>query len=306
MPFIDHLIDAALRKLSANGPFRTLFPGLIEELHYIRLGRRKIRWIPLRKLASPGSQRERDLLAAIFSMLAILSKSGGRVSDTDLEALNEITDDKLRLSKQQKALAMEIMRKAKSDAVPFEAHAKRFRELANGEPEILASMIDGLVALTYASGFPKPPQERLINLASVCFGIDQSTLTSMRSRHAELADLRRELDEFQRDRRAAERRKVEQEAREALGGFGAQNERAEIRRSAKENSALDNAFKVLGCDRNDTKETVRKRYRKLALNHHPDKLRAKGLPEETLRQFERQFREINEAYEMIKRERGWR
>ena len=51
-----------------------------------------------------------------------------------------------------------------------------------------------------------------------------------------------------------------------------------------------------------TDEEVKKAYRRLAMKFHPDKVAT--LSEEVKKNAEEQFREINEAYETIKKQRG--
>jgi DnaJ like chaperone protein len=67
---------------------------------------------------------------------------------------------------------------------------------------------------------------------------------------------------------------------------------------------LEQAYKVLGLDSNASKPEVKKAYRKLMSQHHPDKLVAKGMPEEMLKVATEKSQEIQAAYEMIKRETG--
>jgi DnaJ like chaperone protein len=49
---------------------------------------------------------------------------------------------------------------------------------------------------------------------------------------------------------------------------------------------------------------VKKAYRRLAAEYHPDKVVSKGLPEDFLRFAEQKFKEINEAYTAITRAQG--
>ncbi len=67
---------------------------------------------------------------------------------------------------------------------------------------------------------------------------------------------------------------------------------------------VDKFYAVLGCDRSDSSEKIKKQYRKLVHEYHPDKIAAKGLPEEFTKFAEDKFREIQQAYESIKQERG--
>ncbi|MFA6010424.1 MAG: TerB family tellurite resistance protein [Desulfobacteraceae bacterium] len=66
----------------------------------------------------------------------------------------------------------------------------------------------------------------------------------------------------------------------------------------------DTFHAILGCDRQDSDEFVKKQYRKLVTEYHPDKIASKGLPDEFSKFAADKFREIQEAYEMVKKERG--
>jgi len=66
---------------------------------------------------------------------------------------------------------------------------------------------------------------------------------------------------------------------------------------------LDDAYKILDVSKNATDAEVKKAYRKLTSQHHPDKLVAKGLPEEMMKIAADKTHEIRTAYEVIKKER---
>ena len=63
-------------------------------------------------------------------------------------------------------------------------------------------------------------------------------------------------------------------------------------------------YAVLKCDETSSNEEIKKQYRKLVTEYHPDKIEAKGLPEEFVKFANDKFKEIQEAYEKIKKERG--
>ena len=65
---------------------------------------------------------------------------------------------------------------------------------------------------------------------------------------------------------------------------------------------LDDAYAVLGVPPTATDDEVRRAYRKLALQHHPDRVAALG--EDIRRAAEKKFQEINEAKERIYKARG--
>lgn len=66
----------------------------------------------------------------------------------------------------------------------------------------------------------------------------------------------------------------------------------------------DQAYRVLGLQRSASDEQVKKTYRKLVREFHPDKLQAKGVPEDFMKVAHEKMAEINKAYDDICKERG--
>ena len=60
---------------------------------------------------------------------------------------------------------------------------------------------------------------------------------------------------------------------------------------------------MLGIPASASDEEIKKAYRRQMNQHHPDKLVAKGLPEEMLKIATEKTQEIKAAYELIKRSR---
>jgi len=67
---------------------------------------------------------------------------------------------------------------------------------------------------------------------------------------------------------------------------------------------VDKDYAILGCAPTDSDDQVKRCYRQRAQEYHPDKIAAKGLPEEFTRFAQDKFREIQEAWDRIKIARG--
>jgi len=68
-------------------------------------------------------------------------------------------------------------------------------------------------------------------------------------------------------------------------------------------SALEDAYKALGVSADSTDQHVKRAYRKLMSQHHPDKLMGQGVPEDMIKVATEQAQEIQVAYDLIKKHR---
>ncbi len=68
--------------------------------------------------------------------------------------------------------------------------------------------------------------------------------------------------------------------------------------------SLTKAYDILGISKTASDAEVKKAYRRLMSQHHPDKLIAKGLPDEMIKFATEKTQEIKAAYEQIKESRG--
>ena len=69
-------------------------------------------------------------------------------------------------------------------------------------------------------------------------------------------------------------------------------------------SDFERYYAILGTDSSASDDEIKKQYRELVKEYHPDTIASKGLPEEFTEFAHDKFREIQEAYEVIKQTRG--
>jgi DnaJ like chaperone protein len=68
--------------------------------------------------------------------------------------------------------------------------------------------------------------------------------------------------------------------------------------------SLEDAYAILNITPRSTDQEVQNAYRRLMSEHHPDKLVARGLPEEMMRMATEKTQEIKVAYDRIREARG--
>ena len=70
--------------------------------------------------------------------------------------------------------------------------------------------------------------------------------------------------------------------------------------SASDKLTLTQAYKIIGVDKGSSEAEIKKAYRRLMSQHHPDKLVSKGLPDEMIALATEKTQEIRKAYDLIK------
>ena len=77
-----------------------------------------------------------------------------------------------------------------------------------------------------------------------------------------------------------------------------------IHRHATTQSSLEDAYSLLESSSDDSLDTIKKRYRKLVRQYHPDIIKAQGADDDYIDQATEKVQQINAAYEMVKKSRA--
>lgn len=188
---------------------------------------------------------------ATFSMLGKLSKADGVVSREEIDVVEELMTEQLKLSGEARQVAIKIFTVAKSSDHTFEDYAHQFHEEFRDQPEALVSMIDLLLRLAHSDGVAHPKEVEMINQGVRIFGVEAEA-AQLRARYSEDNDLLR-------------------------------------------------CYEVLGASEGEPLEDIKKKYRRLAMENHPDRMQAKGVPPELMATAEDRFKEIQHAFEVVER-----
>lgn len=214
-------------------------------------------------------QRQRELheefFFGVFSMLACLAKADGVITADEIKAVEDFMDRSLGLDPDQKKRAKDIFREAKSAGHSFEYYASRFYKSFKHQPAILGNLLLILSAFCLADDKLHPAEERLLKSAASIFGLSNY--------HFDF-------------------------------GQGPRGSAAGAEGYSSGQSATRSPYAILGIDKTASDAEVKKRYRQLALENHPDRITAQGQAPEFVRVAAARFREIQKAYEQIKEARG--
>jgi len=239
--------------------------------------------------------------SATFAVMGHVAKADGRVHPSEI-ALAESVMDSMQLTPELRTAAIKLFTEGKDENFELRAVVLQFRRECQRrtnlyrmflEIQIQAALADGVireaehkVLLTIADvlGFPDFIFNQLVSLVSAGMGIPASEA------YASAATGDKRSDDS------------------TASGNANSSHKKRHRSVARPNNELSvqDAESLLGVSRTDDKATVKRAYRRMMSQHHPDKLIAKGLPEEMIRLATDKTQNIRKAYERIKRARGWR
>lgn len=219
-----------------------------------------------------GLQRAQGgFLDTTFAVMGALSKADGIVTPEEIQATQRVFD-MLRLSGEQREQAKAAFSRGKAPDFDLDAEIDRLK---------------GTI------GYGRGPLLRLF-LQLQCMAVAADGQVH-EAEHAMLVRIARRLGLTERDVSQLEAL-LRAAATGTAGGPGAPPPRGR----------LDDAYTALGLTPEASDAEVKRAYRRLVSENHPDKLAARGLPE-TMRQVaEERTREINLAYELIKGSRDFK
>ena len=223
-------------------------------------------------LKSGLQQGQAHFLDSTFAVMGALSKADGVVTHDEIQAVQQIFD-MLRLSGAQREQAKDAFNRGKAPGFDLDAEVDRLR---------------GAIALG------RGPLLRLF-LQLQCMAVAADGRVD-KAEHAMLVRIAQRLGLTERDIAQLEA---------LLRAGGAQGAGAAGMRGASSKARLDDAYTALGVTPDARDSEVKRAYRRLVSQNHPDKLAAKGLPESMRQVAEERTREINVAYEFIKESRGF-
>jgi DnaJ like chaperone protein len=207
---------------------------------------------------------------ATFRVMGYLAKADGRVSEREIAAARGVMSE-LHLNPVQVRAAIDYFSAGKQHAFSPAEELTNLRQACQGRPELLRVFLEIQVRAALSGNNLEGPVRDLITRVAARLGIS----------NLELAQ-------------------IETVLRIRSGSFHqgyAQNKTGGIEQ-------LDQAYKVLETTATAGKDEIVKAYRRQLSRHHPDKLKANGLPESMIEHAKQRTQQIIEAYELIRTRRG--
>ena len=203
---------------------------------------------------------------ATFSVMGHIAKADGQVTPDEIR-LAQAVMDRFGLNAEMRESAKKLFNEGKSPDFPIGEIMDQFRRETHRRTTLIQMFLEIQLQAAYADGVMHPAERAA--LVDICghLGIPVG-----------------QLDRLEEMLRA---------------GFG----RAGYQPASDEN-ALQDAYRLLGVNESVSDAELKKTYRRLMSQHHPDKLVAKGLPEQMIEDANEKTQQIKAAYELIRKSRA--
>ncbi|WP_281647574.1 co-chaperone DjlA [Parendozoicomonas sp. Alg238-R29] len=224
-----------------------------------------------------GRQRQSETQTAFFEatflVMGKLAKADGRVKEEEIQLATALMNE-MRLSPEQRQQAIHLFNQGKNGA-PVDAVLTRFRQTAGGS--LIQMFLEIQLQAAFADGDISQAEMAILHDACQLLGVNKLAFDLLCQR-------------FQ-----AQRAFYSHHA-----GHGGHQGNWQ---SAPRKDELKEAYATLGVNSGASDRDVKRAWRKLMSEHHPDKLVSKGLPEEMMEVAKRKTQEIQAAYDLIQQHR---
>ena len=219
-----------------------------------------------RRLIGKLQSIQSGFIESVFAVMGALCKADGVVSRDEIQ-MAEAMFVRFRLNEEQKAKAKTAFNRGKEPDFDLDAELNRFLQASGRQPAFLQMFLQVQVSAVAADGKVHPAEHEMLVKIARGLGLPESQVDQLE------AMLR-----------------------------GAHTNRAGAGQPSSADQISD-AYKVLGVSPSASDDELKKAYRKLMSEHHPDKLIAQGLPEAMIKIATDKSQTISDAYDTISKAR---
>lgn len=203
-----------------------------------------------------------------FSVMGHVCKADGRVTDDEI-ALAKNVMQQMDMNAEQRKAAIGLFNEGKKPSFPLDAVLKQFKQEVGFRPNLLRMFIEVQIMAAYADGAMHSSERGVLLKICQVLNISQHEFDHLCT---------------------------------MIGGMGGGSSKATRNDGSP---SLKQAYAILDVSESASVAEIKKAYRRLLSQHHPDKLVAKGLPEEMMKVAAERTHEIRKAYEVIKQEKDF-
>jgi DnaJ like chaperone protein len=212
-----------------------------------------------------SARRQAVFLETVFILMGKLAKADGRISEDEVAHVEAFVE-KLGMSPEHRQLAIGLFKQGAGPDYDVSPKLNEFISACGHTNSLKQMLLVYLVVMAISDGRLDAAEENLLRGVALHLGYDEPAFEHL---------LEMILNQSH------------------FAGC-----------HAPPTDALEDAYKALGVSKESSDQEVKRAYRKLMNQYHPDKLMGQGVPEDMIKMATAQAQEIQAAYELIKKSRN--
>lgn len=232
------------------------------------------------------SQRVQSaFFSATFQVMGHIAKADGRVAESQIDAARNVMN-RMMLTEELKRTAIRLYRQGKREDFPFDEVTEQFRDECRGRTHLFRMFIALQTEAALAGNGPRPAGDSL--LLRLC-----------------------DILQFSRYEYFGMRTRLEAERR--FSGFSQRGQQDHFQRQQYQyrqqhhyepplrprETSLGEAYSTLGLTAAASDSEIKKAYRRLISQYHPDKLAAQTVSQDKIKKATEQTQKVQKAYDAI-------
>lgn len=260
------------------------------------LGYHFILGLKQQSFSQPSTNDSLILVRTLFTTLGYLNKLKGRVTEQDIQIAEQRMYE-LQLNDSACVSAQQAFREGKQPHFSLRQQLRTFQKVAATRPDWRQIFLQVQLQAALQTGLHLASVQQVLQLFIEELPLSPRQLQQLLSLLADQGAFSQQSQHHHyhhfRWQGAAQEHFQQQRA---------------YHQTATRNQALSltEAYQILGTQPDDEPATIKRAYRKLMLQHHPDKLAAKGLSKAQMEQTKQRAQKIQAAFDLIKRQRNFK
>lgn len=218
------------------------------------------------------SLTEHPFFATVFLLAGHLAKADGRISEAEIAGAEKLMAQ-FGLNGAARVEAIALFKRGAAPEFQLDAQLADFLQKTVSQPGLKRMLLEYLVAFALADAVLHAAERDILQRVAAALGFNSAQFSM-------LLDMLQAQQHFHQ--------------RGYSSGYTA---------SAPRQDELADAYRALGVSADASDAEVKKAYRKLMSQHHPDKLMAQGVPPDMIKLATEKTQEIQLAYEVIEKSR---